>query len=160
MQNEKTSIYSLNTEDDTLTSARPDENLYQQPIYEKVEVDEGSPVWHLIHFIFGSVKASLGIGIVFMPFVIQSCGLLLGPVLLLLISILNGFTSYVMMKIVERADSDSFREITQHYYGKKVGFFFEFCVVVVCIGILSLYLSMIGKELLSFTNIPKSNIDI
>lgn len=102
---------------------------------------------------FGSVanlcSATLGAGVVSLPFAFQKCGLIGGMLLLSVAGIVTSYSIKLLAEAVSLCGDNgfSYEEMSHKLCGAKIGYLVEFSVVSFCFGVCVAYIVAVGDML-------------
>lgn len=112
------------------------EQLYPRAKCESRQASAPASAFTLICTIVGG-------GILSLPFGIEKCGLILGPLMLLLSALASDFTCYILVSSARRTGARTYEEVAMFAFNKK------FRIFVLVLLFITTYFSCVGYAVLS-----------
>mmetsp|Transcript_54428 Transcript_54428/g.69963 ORF Transcript_54428/g.69963 Transcript_54428/m.69963 type:complete len:458 (+) Transcript_54428:51-1424(+) len=142
------------THHDSEVSIKTDDNVLDSPLIyhyddaeQKQEQDEGpeSEKASLAASIFNLSNTTLGAGVVSIPYFYSQCGIILGTIILLIISLLAVFCNYLLVNASWETGIWSFGELATKSYGERGTATFQICMLSLTLGVMSAYFVQLGE---------------
>lgn len=96
---------------------------------------------------FNLVNTSIGAGILALPFACKVAGVVGGIVLLIGIAIIELYTAELLIICCNKTGKYSYKGLAMKVFGKYAGIIFELANVVLCFGVLTVYVVLIGNSI-------------
>ncbi|EER01508.1 10 transmembrane domain, possible aa transporter, putative [Perkinsus marinus ATCC 50983] len=123
----------------------------ESPIAEKgYETTRERPQWNCLvdllpagsetAAVFNVMKATLGAGILSLPFTMLSAGLALGLILLTVMAGLSVLSVGLIVRVVHKSGRDTYEEVVDLLFGRGWGFLYQLAMFVFCFGTSAVYI--------------------
>jgi amino acid permease len=101
-----------------------------------------------LSILFNLINTTVGSGILALPFAFREAGLVLGPILLFIVSILSCYTLFILLSSAKETNCFTYKELAEKMFPWKItGYIFEIVIFLFCFGALVGYCVILGQFL-------------